>query len=56
MLRNTFLFLSLALVLMSAALVAAQDAEPLKIGLLTDKSGPLTIYGIELEQGFKLVP
>jgi len=54
MLRKTFLFLSLALVLMSAALVAAQDAEPLKIGLLTDKSGPLTIYGIELEQGFKL--
>jgi branched-chain amino acid transport system substrate-binding protein len=54
MLRKAFLFLSLALVLMSAALMAAQDAEPLKIGLLTDKSGPLTIYGIELEQGFKL--
>lgn len=34
--------------------VAAQDAEPLKIGLLTDLSGPLTIYGIELENGFKL--
>jgi branched-chain amino acid transport system substrate-binding protein len=33
---------------------AAQDAEPLKIGLLTDLSGPLTIYGIELENGFKL--
>ncbi len=33
--------------------VAAQD-EPLKIGLLTDLSGPLTIYGIELENGFKL--
>lgn len=33
--------------------VAAQDG-PLKIGLLTDLSGPLTIYGVELENGFKL--
>lgn len=32
---------------------AAQD-EPLRIGLLVDQSGPLTIYGYELEYGFKL--
>ena len=34
--------------------VAAQEGEPLKIGLLTDQSGPLTIYGIEQENGFLL--
>lgn len=34
--------------------VAAQDGEPLVIGLMTDQSGPLTIYGIEQENGFKL--
>jgi len=32
----------------------AQDGEPLKIGLLVDQSGPLTIYGIEQENGFML--
>lgn len=32
----------------------AQDAAPLKIGLLTDQSGALAVYGIELEMGFKL--
>lgn len=34
--------------------VAAQEGEPLKIGLLTDQSGPLTIYGVEQENGFLL--
>jgi branched-chain amino acid transport system substrate-binding protein len=43
----------LALLAVSAG-VFAQDAEPLKIGLLTDQSGPLTIYGIEQENGFLL--
>lgn len=38
----------------SVGVVAAQDAEPLRIGLLTDQSGALTIYGFEQEQGFKL--
>ncbi len=33
---------------------AAQEPEPLKIGLLTDLSGALAIYGIELDYGFKL--
>lgn len=34
--------------------IAAQDGEPLVIGLMVDQSGPLTIYGIEEENGFKL--
>ncbi len=45
-------------ILLTAALLAsgaaAQDGEPLKIGLLVDQSGALTIYGIELENGFKM--
>ncbi|HRE48727.1 MAG TPA: substrate-binding domain-containing protein [Aggregatilineales bacterium] len=44
--------------LMAAALIPAfpraQAQDPLKIGLLVDQSGALTIYGYELEQGFKL--
>ena len=47
----------LAIVVLSLLLaigVSAQDSEPLKIGLLTDQSGPLTIYGIEQENGFLL--
>jgi branched-chain amino acid transport system substrate-binding protein len=52
MLRKVVL-LALCLVL-GVAVVGAQDAEPLKIGLLTDQSGALTIYGFEQEQGFKL--
>ncbi|MBE0691181.1 MAG: substrate-binding domain-containing protein [Anaerolineae bacterium] len=46
--------LLLAFLLTSVAVVAAQEGEPLKVGLLVDQSGPLTIYGIELENGFKL--
>ncbi|MFN8447594.1 MAG: substrate-binding domain-containing protein [Anaerolineae bacterium] len=37
-----------------AGSVAAQDGEPLVIGLMTDQSGALTIYGVEQENGFKL--
>jgi branched-chain amino acid transport system substrate-binding protein len=44
---------ALALVLAVSA-VSAQEGEPLRIGLLTDQSGPLTIYGYELEFGFRL--
>jgi branched-chain amino acid transport system substrate-binding protein len=32
----------------------AQDDSPIKIGLMVDQTGALTIYGIELELGFKL--
>lgn len=44
--------LMLAMVLTGT--VSAQEGEPLRIGLLTDLSGALTIYGVELENGFKL--
>ena len=33
---------------------AAQDAKPLKIGILTDQSGALKEYGLEYTQGFAL--
>ncbi len=48
---------TMVVVLLSMILVgsvAGQDGEPLVIGLLVDQSGPLTIYGNELENGFKL--
>lgn len=48
------LLLVLALLLGVAGQVFSQDGEPLKIGLMVDQSGSLTIYGIELENGFKL--
>ncbi|HMQ58961.1 MAG TPA: ABC transporter substrate-binding protein, partial [Rhizobiaceae bacterium] len=55
MLRKTILLLSLVLLLLGVfGMAAAQDGEPLKIGLLTDQSGALTIYGIEQEHGFLL--
>lgn len=49
-------------VLMALSLVAApsfraaeaQDGEPLKIGLLTDLSAALVLYGVELQNGFTL--
>lgn len=47
--------LSLLLVLILAVLGGASaQSEPLVIGLMVDQSGPLTIYGYELEYGFKL--
>lgn len=52
--QKIVLLLALALMLLSMGLAAAQDGEPLRIGLLVDQSGPLTIYGFELEHGFKL--
>jgi branched-chain amino acid transport system substrate-binding protein len=55
MLRKLSLFLVLSvLAVMGVASVAAQDEEPLVVGLLVDQSGALTIYGYELEYGFKL--
>ncbi len=37
-----------------AGISAAQEGEPLVIGVVNDLSGPLLTYGIELESGFKL--
>ncbi|MCU0474866.1 MAG: substrate-binding domain-containing protein [Anaerolineae bacterium] len=55
MLRKLSLFLVLSvLAVIGVASVAAQDEEPLVVGLLVDQSGALTIYGYELEYGFKL--
>jgi branched-chain amino acid transport system substrate-binding protein len=48
------ILLVLIIALLSAVAGSAQEGEPLKIGLLVDESGPLTIYGYELEYGFKL--
>jgi branched-chain amino acid transport system substrate-binding protein len=47
----------LLVVILLLALVGgamAQEGEPLRIGLMVDQSGPLTIYGYELDYGFKL--
>lgn len=52
--RKQFLILAVLLLSLFAGVVSAQDAEPLRIGLMTDQSGALTIYGFELEYGFKL--
>ncbi|MFW5772353.1 MAG: substrate-binding domain-containing protein [Phototrophicaceae bacterium] len=46
--------LLLALTVMVGVGFAQDEGEPLKIGLLVDQSGGLTIYGYELEYGFKL--
>jgi branched-chain amino acid transport system substrate-binding protein len=55
MLRKMILLLILALTtIVGLGIAQAQDAEPLKIGLMVDESGALTIYGYELEYGFKL--
>lgn len=47
------ILVSLAAAMLSGSVVA-QDDQPLVIGLMTDQSGALTIYGIEEENGFKL--
>lgn len=56
------LSLTVLVVLMALSLVVAptlrtataQDGEPLKIGVLTDLSAVLQLYGIELDNGFEL--
>ncbi len=54
MLRKFALLLCIvALLIGSVTAISAQD-DVLRIGLLTDQSGGLTIYGFELEYGFKL--
>lgn len=53
--KSVFLLIVVALALVLAVgAVSAQEGEPLRIGLLTDQSGALTIYGYELEYGFTL--
>lgn len=53
--KLVFLLAVAALLLLAVGIVSAQEeGEPLRIGLLTDQSGALTIYGYELEYGFKL--
>jgi branched-chain amino acid transport system substrate-binding protein len=49
-----FVAVVLAVLLLTVGIVAAQDGEPLKIGLLTDESGVLSVYGYELDYGFHL--
>jgi branched-chain amino acid transport system substrate-binding protein len=54
--KSIFLLMTLAMFVMSIGIGSsvAQDDAPIKIGLMVDQSGLLTIYGIELELGFKL--
>jgi branched-chain amino acid transport system substrate-binding protein len=54
MLRKLILLCALVLMVIGIGAVTGQEGEPLVIGLLTDQSGALTIYGFELEYGFKL--
>lgn len=48
------LLLVLMMALTAFSVASAQDDAPLAIGLMVDQSGGLTIYGYELEYGFKL--
>lgn len=50
--KSVFVLLLISLFLV-VGMASAQD-EPIRIGLLLDKSGWLTLYGIESENGFKL--
>lgn len=54
MYRKIGLSLILALVLSVFASAYSAQEEPIRIGLLTDTSGALTIYGVELQNGFEL--
>lgn len=54
MFQKRFLVMLLCSLLVITGAVAAQDEEPIRIGLLVDQSGALTLYGYELEYGFKL--
>jgi branched-chain amino acid transport system substrate-binding protein len=48
------LLILMSVLVLSVGVAFAQEGEPLRIGLLTDTSGPLTIYGVELQNGFEL--
>ena len=53
MIRKLSLLFAVVILVLGTSLVAAQDT-PIKVGLLTDESGALAIYGVEEENGFKL--
>ncbi len=53
MLRRTALLLLLVVMVLGVSALSAQD-DTVRVGVLTDQSGALTIYGYELEYGFKL--
>ena len=53
MFRKLMLVSVVAIMLLTLGLTAAQD-EPIRIGLLTDESGVLSIYGYELDYGLHL--
>lgn len=46
--------MTILVVLLALAVGTGAQGDPIRIGLLTDTSGPLTIYGVELENGFTL--
>ena len=48
------LVLALAMPLFAQPAQAQDDGEPLKIGLMTDLTGALKIYGVEMQNGFML--
>ena len=52
--KMTLLLTALLVALMAVGLASAQDEDPIRVGLLTDTSGALTIYGVELQNGFEL--
>lgn len=52
--RKLSLLVVFVLLLTAAFSVVNAQEEPIRIGLLTDTSGPLTIYGVELQNGFEL--
>lgn len=54
MFRKLLLSMLVVLALSAGAVTAQEEGEPIKIGLMTDQSGALTIYGYELEYGFTL--
>lgn len=56
MLKRPFLLIMIAALLLVplAGSALAQDEEPIRIGIVTDLSGALAIYGIENSNGFQL--
>ncbi len=52
--RFKLFVLAAVALLIAIAPLAAQDVTPLKIGILTDQSGALALYGQELVNGFEL--
>jgi branched-chain amino acid transport system substrate-binding protein len=52
--RIIILVLAVMLLTLSVGGSAIAQGDPIRIGVLTDQSGALTIYGIEQENGFRL--